>query len=83
MASVFVTTTSTAPAVWAGAVALMMVLFTTARTVADVPPSLTVAPGRKPVPAMLRAVPPLVVPELGVIEITVGAGFGAGGAVKV
>jgi len=54
-----------------------MALFTTARTVADVPPSFTVAPGKKPVPVMLSAVPPLVVPELGVIVATVGAGAGA------
>ena len=34
-------------------------------------------------PAMVTAVPPLVVPELGVIEVTVGAGFGGGGPLKV
>jgi len=62
---------------------VIRVLFTTARTVVAVPPIFTVAPVRKPVPAMVTAVPPLVVPVLGVIEITVGAGFGGGGPVKV
>ena len=78
-----VTTTSTAPAAWAGVVAVIDVLLTMVTPVAAVPPSFTVAPVRKPVPAMVTAVPPLVVPELGVIEITVGAGFGGGGPVKV
>ena len=78
-----VTTTSTAPAVCAGAVAVIRVLFTTARTVAEPPPIFTVAPVRKPVPAIVTAVPPLVVPEFGVIEVTVGAGLGGGGPVKV
>ena len=77
--SVFVTTTSTAPAAWAGAVAVIMALFTTARTVADVPPIFTEAPARKPVPVIVTAVPPLVVPELGVIVATVGAGAGGAG----
>ena len=83
LGSVFVTTTSTAPAACAGAVAVIDALLTTRQSVADVPPILTVAPARKPVPAMVTAVPPLVVPELGVIELTVGAGFGGGGPVKV
>ena len=78
-----VTTTSTTPAVCAGAVAVIRVLFTTARTVAEVPSIFTVAPVRKPVPAIVTAVPPLVVPEFGVIEVTVGAGLGGGGPVKV
>ena len=41
---------------------------------ADVPPSFTDAPARKPVPVIVTAVPPLVVPELGVMAVTVGAG---------
>ena len=48
-------------------------LFTRTTPVADVPPSFTVMPAKKPVPVMVTAVPPLVVPELGVIEVTVGA----------
>ena len=51
------------------------VLFTTVTPVAAVPPRLTVAPARKPVPAMVTAVPPLAVPELGVMAVTVGAGL--------
>ena len=77
------TTTSTAPAVCVGAVAVIRVLFTTARTVAEVPPIFTVAPVRKPVPAIVTAVPPLAVPEFGVMEATVGVGLGGGGPVKV
>ena len=74
-ASVLVTTTLTAPAAWAAVVAVMVVLFATVTLVAAVPPSFTVAPARKPVPVMLTAVPPAVVPELGAIVVTVGAGL--------
>ena len=70
-----VTTTLTAPAACAAVVAVIVVLLTTVTPVADVPPSLTVAPARKPVPVMLTAVPPAVVPDVGVIELTVGAGL--------
>jgi hypothetical protein len=51
------------------------VLFTTVTPVAAVPPMFTVAPARKPVPVMVTAVPPLVGPVLGVIDVTVGAGL--------
>ena len=78
-----VTTTFTAPAACAAVVAVIDVLLTTVTPVAAVPPRFTVAPVRKPVPAIVTAVPPLVVPEFGVIEVTVGAGFGGGGPVKV
>jgi hypothetical protein len=50
------------------------VLLTTVAAVAAVPPSITVAPAKKPVPVIVTAVPPLAVPVLGVIEVTVGAG---------
>jgi hypothetical protein len=73
--SVFVTTTLTTPAEWAGAVAVIDVPLTTVTPVAAVPPKLTVAPARKPVPVMVTAVPPLAVPVLGAIEVTVGAGL--------
>jgi hypothetical protein len=69
-----VTVTVTAPAACAGAVAVIDVLFTTVTPVAAVPPKLTVAPERKPVPAIVTAVPPLALPVLGVIEVTVGPG---------
>ena len=75
LASVLVTTTLVAPAACAGVVAAIVVLFTTVTAVAEVPPSFTVAPARYPVPLMVTAVAPLMVPELGVIEVTVGAGF--------
>jgi hypothetical protein len=81
LASVLVTTTLTAPAACAGVVAVIMVLFTSVTPVADVPPSFTVAPDKNPVPVTVTAVPPVVTPELGVIEATVGAGLGAGDAV--
>ena len=75
LASVFVTTALTAPATCAGVVAVIDVLLTTFTFVADVPPSMTVAPARKPVPAIVTAVPPFTVPVLGVIELIVGAGL--------
>ena len=71
-----VTTTLTAPAACAAVVAVIDVPFTTTTPVAAVPPNLTVAPVRKPVPVMVTGVPPAVVPEVGVIAVTVGAGFG-------
>jgi hypothetical protein len=54
----------------------MEVALTTVTFVADVPPSLTVAPDRKPVPVIVKAVPPAAAPEVGAIAVTVGAGFG-------
>jgi hypothetical protein len=48
---------------------------TTTTFVAAVPPMLTVAPLRKPVPLIVTDVPPEVVPELGVMPVTVGAGL--------
>jgi hypothetical protein len=42
--------------------------------VADVPPSFTVAPDWNPVPVIVTPVPPFVVPALGEMELTVGAG---------
>jgi len=53
------------------------VLPVTLTPVAAVPPKLTVAPARKPVPVMVTPVPPLAGPEFGAIELTVGAGIGA------
>ena len=74
LVSVLVTTTSTAPAAWAGVVALIEVPFTTVTPVAAVPPKLTAAPARKPVPLIVTPVPPLVLPEVGETPVTVGAG---------
>jgi hypothetical protein len=70
-----VTVTVTAPAACAGVVAVIEVLLTTFTLVAADPPRVTVAPARNPVPAIVTEVPPFAEPELGVIEVTVGAGF--------
>jgi hypothetical protein len=51
----------------------MEVELTTVTLVAAVPPMLTVAPLAKPVPVIVTDVPPLVLPEVGEIEVTVGA----------
>jgi hypothetical protein len=67
-----VTVTVTAPALPAGVVAVMVVLFTTATLVAAVPPSVTVAPAAKFVPAIVTAVPPAAVPLFGDTLLTVG-----------
>ena len=72
-----VTVTVTAPAAWAAVVAVIDALLTTFTPVAGVPPRLTVAPGRKPVPVMVTEVPPAAGPVLGLIEVTVGTGFDA------
>ena len=73
--SVLVTTKFTAPAVWAGVVAVIELPLTTFTPVAAVPPKLTVAPDKNPVPAMVTAVPPALDPAFGETELTVGAGF--------
>lgn len=75
LASVLVTTTLVAPAACAGVVAAMVVLFTTETAVAEVPPIFAVAPAKNPVPCMVTAVAPLMVPELGEIDVTVGDGL--------
>jgi hypothetical protein len=63
------------PAVCAGVVAVMEVLPTTVTPVAEAPPNLTDAPERKPVPVMMTAVPPAVLPEAGETLLIVGAGL--------
>ena len=55
--------------------AVIEVLLTRFTPVAAVPPKLTVAPDRKPVPVMVTAVPPPVGPEVGETAVTLGAGF--------
>ena len=65
----------TAPAAWAGVVAVMEVALTTFTPVAAVPPKLTVAPAKNPVPVMVTAVPPEAEPVVGETAVTVGAGF--------
>jgi hypothetical protein len=71
----FVTTTFTNPAACAGVLAEMEVLLVTTTLVAAVPPNVTVAPLRKPVPVMVTEVPPAELPEFGETLVTVGAGL--------
>ena len=78
-----VTTTLTAPAARAAVVAVIDVLLTTVTPVAAVPPRLTVAPARNPVPVIVTAVPPAVVPLLGLTLVTVGAGPDAAANVTI
>ncbi len=74
-----VTTTSTAPAAWAGVVASIWVELTKVTPVAAVPPKVTVAPLTKFVPVMVTAVPPMSGPLVGATEVTVGAAQAVGG----
>jgi hypothetical protein len=67
-----VTVTVTAPALPAGVVAVIVVLFTTTTLVAAVLPNVTVAPDTKFVPVMVTAVPPDVDPLFGLTLLTVG-----------
>ena len=67
-----VTVTVTAPALPAGVVAVMVVLFTTTTFVAAAAPNVTVAPAAKFVPVIVTAVPPAVVPLFGDTLLTVG-----------
>jgi hypothetical protein len=69
-----VTVTVAAPAVPAGVVAVMVVLLLTTTFVAAADPNVTVAPVTKFVPVIVTAVPPAVVPLLGLTLVTVGIG---------
>jgi len=66
-------TTSTAPAAWAGAVAVIWVAELTVKDVAGVPPKVTAVAPVKFVPVIVTVVPPAVAPELGVRDTYVGA----------
>jgi hypothetical protein len=68
-----VTVTVTAPALPAGVVAVIVVLFTTDTAVPAVPPNVTVAPEAKFIPAMVTTVPPAAGPLFGDTLVTVGA----------
>jgi hypothetical protein len=68
----FVTVTVTAPALPAGVVAVIVVLFTTTTLVPAVLPNFTVAPAAKFVPVIVTAVPPAGGPLLGATLLTVG-----------
>jgi hypothetical protein len=67
-----VTVTVTAPALPAGVVAVIVVLFTTTTFVAAVLPNFTVAPAAKFVPVIVTAVPPAAGPLFGATLFTVG-----------
>ena len=67
-------TTLTAPAAWAGVVAVIWVALLTVKLVAAVPPKVTAVVPVKPVPVMVTGVPPAVEPEFGVMLVNVGAG---------
>ena len=67
-----ITVTEAAPALPAGVVAVMLVLFTTTTLVAAALPNVTVAPAAKFVPVMVTAVPPAVDPLLGLTLLTAG-----------
>ena len=69
-----VTITVTAPAEFAGDVAVIVVLFVTLTFVAGTLPNLTVAPVAKLVPEIVTAVPPNVEPLVGDTAVTVGVG---------
>ncbi|HEY8824105.1 MAG TPA: hypothetical protein VIP07_04390 [Candidatus Limnocylindria bacterium] len=67
-----VTISVTAPAA-CGLVVPVMLVALTVETVTAAPPREAVAPLWKPVPAIVTAVPPMLVPLVGVIEVTLGA----------
>ena len=67
-----VTTTSPAPRVPAGVVAVIDVSEATVTPVAELPFTVTVAFDSKPVPVIVIAVPPDVGPEGGDVEIEAG-----------
>ena len=68
------TTTSTAPAAWAGTTATIVLASTTVKLVAGTPPNVTAVAPVRLVPVMVTVVPPRVVPLVGPIDVTVGAG---------
>ena len=76
------TVTSTVPADSAGLVAVIEVDELAVIVPAVVPKSTAVAPIRL-VPVMVTEVPPAVVPEVGDIEVTVGADVTVGGGTYV
>ena len=67
-----VTVTVTAPALPAGVVAVIVVLFTTTTFVPAAAPKVTVAPAAKFAPVIVTAVPPAVDPLFGDTLVTAG-----------
>ena len=64
----------TPPALPTGVVAVIVVLFVTATSVAAALPNVTIAPAAKFVPVIVTAVPPVVDPLFGLTLLTVGTG---------
>jgi hypothetical protein len=71
---VVVTATATVPAACAGEVTLSLVADVTCTDVAVVEPKVTLVVPVRWVPMMVTVVPPVVDPEVGVTDVTVGAG---------
>lgn len=67
-----VTTTLAVPAVPAGVVVVIVVAFTTVKLVTDTPPIVTAVASVRFVPVIVTEVPPAVVPEAGLMAVTVG-----------
>jgi len=67
-----VTTMSTAPAAWAGVIAVSTLGVGTLTAVAEAPPKVTVAPATKPEPYNVTAVPPVDGPATVATRVTVG-----------
>ena len=63
--------TSTAPAAWAGVVALIFVALTTTRLVAATPPKVTPVAAVRFVPIMVTFVAPVFGPNVGVMFVNV------------
>ena len=68
-----VTVTLALPAVPAGEITVIEVAELTTTDVPAVPPKLTVDPARKLVPVIVTDVPPAVGPDVGLMDVTVGA----------
>ena len=69
-----VTVTSTVPAACAGADAVIEVALLTVTVPDEVVPNFTVDVAVKFVPVIVTEVPPPVPPDVGLMEVTVGAG---------
>ena len=77
-----VTTTSTSPAAWAGAVTASLVDDWTVSAVPATPPKVTEVAPVKPVPVTVTRVPPGAEPPPGVRAVTVGGRLGGGGGAR-
>jgi len=65
--------TGTCPiAVCTGITTLRVVSLTTVTLLDAIPPKLTIAPDRKPVPVIVIASPPVLYPDAGSAEVAVG-----------